>query len=321
MNRSNQTMLGALLLAVFFAGVAPETYGDGFVYSNGVFAPISVPGATWTGVYAVNNAGDIAGSYTGGGCSYGSCGFVDTGGVFTTVNYPGASTGILGINDSGQLVVDSSSGYFLDIGGVFTRIEVPGSYWTSAFGINDSGQIVGGYDGAGCPPSSFDCGFLDTGGAFTTILPSDARATYAYGINNEGQIVGDYNTDRWGDCGPSYIDCGFLYSEGNFTQIMFPGPGGGCTAPAAINDAGQVVGTYNCAPGDISRGFLDNGGVYTSISVSSLSWTQVWGINDSGQIVGNWGPANTPEPGTLALLGTGIIGLAGTLRRRIRRQK
>ena len=47
------------------------------------------------------------------------------------------------------ILFDSSRGHgFLDTGGIFTTIDVPGATSTSAFGINDSGQIVGSfYDG------------------------------------------------------------------------------------------------------------------------------------------------------------------------------
>jgi len=45
-------------------------------------------------------------------------------------------------------------------GYVFTTIDSPDLFDTTAWGINDSGQIVGNSGGSG---------FLDTGGSFTTI--------------------------------------------------------------------------------------------------------------------------------------------------------
>ena len=86
-------------------------------------------------------------------------GFLDTGGIFTAINVPGAvETETLGINDSGQIVglfIDAKeTGFgehgFLDTGGAFTAINVPGTLDTLAFGINGSGQIAGefiGFDG------------------------------------------------------------------------------------------------------------------------------------------------------------------------------
>jgi probable HAF family extracellular repeat protein len=77
---------------------------------------------------------------------------------------------------------------FLDTGGSFTTIDVPGAVFTNAYGINDSGQIVGRFGDA---TGNFH-GFLDTDGSFTTIDVPGAMMTNAYGINDSGQIVGQY---------------------------------------------------------------------------------------------------------------------------------
>src|SRR3954464_12873531 len=69
----------------------------------------------------------------------------------------------------------------------FTQIDVPGAFATEAFGINDAGQIVGGFT-----DSTGDHGFLDTGGSFTQIDVPGASlpfpGTQAFGINDAGQI-------------------------------------------------------------------------------------------------------------------------------------
>ena len=65
----------------------------------------------------------------------------------------------------------------------FTTIDVSGATSTSAYGINDSGQIVG--------TTNFSShSFLDTAGSFTTIDVPGASSTSAFGINNSGEIVG-----------------------------------------------------------------------------------------------------------------------------------
>ena len=68
---------------------------------------------------------------------------------------------------------------------VFATIGPPGSYTAWASGINESGQIVGYYDGHG---------FLLSGGTYTRLdVPgSYPDSTGASGINNAGQIVGSY---------------------------------------------------------------------------------------------------------------------------------
>ena len=58
--------------------------------------------------------------------------------------------------------------------------------FTQAFGINDRGDIVGGYLGAGFK------GFVLSGGIFTTIDVPGSAETNAWGINDRGQVVGWY---------------------------------------------------------------------------------------------------------------------------------
>src|SRR5713101_7162818 len=71
----------------------------------------------------------------------------------------------------------------------FTALDVPGSSshgsLTGAYGINDSGQIVGFYF-AGARRH----GFLLDQGSYTTFDPAGSIWTEAYGINDSGQIVG-----------------------------------------------------------------------------------------------------------------------------------
>ena len=298
----------------------------GYLYSGGTFTTIGVPGATSTSVSGINDAGQIVGSYeTGEGEPKG---FVDNGGVFTTISLPGATIlSANGINDAGQIVGNLREGDtyqgFLDNGGVFTRISVPGATGTSAAnGINDAGQIVGSYrtGDVGAPQ-----GFVDNGGVFTRISVPGALTSYANGINDAGQIVGTYITAEING-----KELGFVDNGGTFTTISVPGALVLGTVANGINDAGQIVGTYGLelkvdgkTQGSTTQGFVDNGGVFTTISVSGATpFTGTWatGINDAGQIVGDYIPSvpAVPEPGTLTLelAGIVIIAAAATLLRR-----
>ncbi len=58
----------------------------------------------------------------------------------------------------------------------------PGISGPLSFGINSTGQIVGGY----FDPASVRQPFLLSGGTYTTLIPTGAFAT---GINDAGQIV------------------------------------------------------------------------------------------------------------------------------------
>jgi hypothetical protein len=78
---------------------------------------------------------------------------------------------------------------FLLSGGVYTSVTFPGGCCTHASGINDGGQIVGQYktpDDTAQPQ-----GFLKTGATYTTINYPGATRTTLERINNSGDIVGN----------------------------------------------------------------------------------------------------------------------------------
>src|SRR5262249_59605020 len=101
---------------------------------------------------------------------------------------------------------------------------------------------------------------------------------------------------------------GFLYSGGSFTTIDYPDvscppgyfPCG--TFATGINASGQIVGYIrlfaSCGQGcfeEIAHGFVDTGGSFTTINdPNNPSFTFANGINDSGQIVGQFLVQNGP---------------------------
>jgi hypothetical protein len=101
---------------------------------------------------AINNAGTIAGFYTAAnGVDHG---FIDLGGVFTTIDPTGSmSTMLLGLNDNGFAVgtyTDSAGvmhGLLFDLNNdTFQNIDDPfGIGTTTINGINDLNQLVGFY--------------------------------------------------------------------------------------------------------------------------------------------------------------------------------
>jgi hypothetical protein len=75
---------------------------------------------------------------------------------------------------------------FFYSGESYSNVAVPGSVYTEATGINNAGQIVGGYSGGG---------FLYSGGTYTTLSVPLATFSSAHSINNVSQIV-EYYVDR-----------------------------------------------------------------------------------------------------------------------------
>ena len=67
--------------------------------------------------------------------------------------------------------------------GRFTSFDVPGSIYTQAFGINNRGQITGGYRDA----SGRQRGFLRDGHRSQTL--DTPGGNIAYGINDRGEII------------------------------------------------------------------------------------------------------------------------------------
>ncbi len=157
-------------------------------------------------------------------------------------------------------------------GFAFSTINFSGSTNTSAYGVNNIGQIVGMENATSGTPNAF----LSSPGTYTIFnaaLGSMAES-YAEGINNLGQIVG-LNVAN---------GAGFLLSGGTFTSITVPGSDTGTTNATGINDSGQIVGTF--LKGGVQYGFLLSGGTFTTIAAPGATTTVASGINNSGQIVG-----------------------------------
>ena len=154
----------------------------------------------------------------------------------------------------------------------YTTINVPGSTFTSAYGINNSGQIVGAYtDSTGAGH-----GFLDTDGTFTTLpfVPT--------GINNVGQMVGLSSTGLILDTNGVITDIA-LTALPNFGGFPYGGE-----KIVKINDLGQIVGNYYDQYFG-NRGFIYSNGIFTLIRAANPFLNEegisAHGINNAGQIL------------------------------------
>ncbi len=122
---------------------------------------------------------------------------------------------------------------------------------------------------------------IDDNGTLSTLGPD----TVAVAINNCGEVVGS---------GPGG---GFIYDNGIFTTLT--APGGFSTNPTAINDRGEVAGTYDESSG-VSHGFVDDNGTFATLNVPGSIGTFVTAINDRGEVAGWYIDSNGEQHGFLA---------------------
>jgi hypothetical protein len=151
-------------------------------------------------------------------------------------------------------------------GGIFTTIDFPGAIGTTAFNINASREIVGWYQSADLKVHVFllrrgEFTTIDFPGAVETAYPG----TFPHvGINAAGNIVGSYCAAE--PCPVALTESfenvhGFLLTEHDrdedendeFNIIDFPGAVG--TLANGISPRGDIVGSYQDASG-VFHGYL-----------------------------------------------------------------
>jgi probable HAF family extracellular repeat protein len=254
-----------------------------------------------TRAFGINGAGHIVGDF-------GRHGFLYAGGVYNTVDVPGADfTSVFAVNDNGEMVgrFGDETGIhgFLYSSGVFTTIDVSGEGVTGtvgatrAYGINTTGQIVGDFDS-----STGTHGYVYNNGVFTVIDFPGGYSTSAFGINDTGTIVGNMSFPNVGG------SSAFIYERGAFSRLDNPiasSPTGSLvTVALAINNKNEIVGFFT----DMGayRAFRYDRGVFTTVALAPGADNQNFahGINDAGRIVGYF--ADT----------TGIHGFIGNPTRR-----
>ena len=247
-----------------------------FLYNNGLFTTLDVPGSTETDPGNINNSGEVVGAYYNG--STAAHGFIYSKGIYTTVDFPGASdTVLVSVNNFVEI-----AGYYIDTsgrhgftysGGLFTAPNLPPDGYPSS--INDAGQLIGAYYQPFYPGATNygSLPFFYSAGIYTTLIPpGQINFPTAVAINNSGQVIGNYSVKFT----PNQY--GYLYSNGIYTTIGVPGSI--TTNVSGINDDGEIVGLYD------GLGFLYSNGVYMTIKVPGSIFTAAEDINNLGEIIG-----------------------------------
>jgi probable HAF family extracellular repeat protein len=263
------TLFCVLSFALVTHALAATTY---------TYSDITVPGSISTSPRGINNNGDVVGDYQN---SSGVFGFLLSGGVYTTINCPGAVAGTFayGINDDGVIV-----GYYnedlTDVGFEYINGEckslpkVNGSV-PYPLGINNQGHIVGYY----FVSQTVTEGFELVGKTYTKISVPNATSTTAFGINLAGTVSGTYQ-----DSSGSHA---FLYRNGSYTTFNLPGSKG-TTEAFGLNDKTSIVGAYDDPTTQSEEGYIYNTGKYQTLIVPGSVTTFPNAINDSAVVVGSY---------------------------------
>jgi probable HAF family extracellular repeat protein len=188
------------------------------------------------------------------------------------------------MNAHGDVVGDSNFHAFVWSNG---PLSIPASLdngFSTARGINDFGQVVGG----AAPNGSSVAFLLDRGTVTNLDVPTGATDSLAVAINNKGQVL--VNTMAGLQSGT------FLWTQGPRQEIPSLG---GYLEGNAVNERGEVVGDSSPAGASLTHAFLWSGGQSVDLGVLpggeaggdcgfcvAGNYSVATAINDAGEVVG-----------------------------------
>lgn len=276
-------LFAALAYAPFTTAQNARDQHDSTPSTTYTYKAVNVPSASGTFAYGIDNAGEIVGYYTGDGCSQPACGFSDVKNKFTTIqcvleNY----TEVFDISRTTAEIIGTYAyfggiiGFIWEGNGSCTPIgDSLGPNTNEAWGVNDTGNIVGFYTDSALNYQGFE--YIASSGTYTTISCAGWTNTRAYGINDAGVIVGDVANSS---AGPFSA---MEYRSGKC--MVFNYPKAADTYARGINKGGEISGFYTTTAG-VTSGFQKTGSTFTSFTYPTSVGSLAYHLNDHGQIAG-----------------------------------
>jgi probable HAF family extracellular repeat protein len=149
----------------------------------------------------------------------------------SAINTSGEIAGWANVGSTDHAITWTQSGGMVDLG-------ISATCGSTAFGVNDSGTIVGWYNNSnGCTFTSHGFLWTHNGGLKDLGVLSGGQYSFAYGINSSGQVVGT------GQSGTSAVVALLWPADGAVHDLnkLISTKTRSVVAANAINDAGQIV--------------------------------------------------------------------------------
>jgi probable HAF family extracellular repeat protein len=205
-----------------------------------------------------------------------------------TVTDLGYANGVFSINKSGQFLLTTANPQvasptlktYLVSGSSRTEVDTLNGTPVTLSALNDAGQLLGTFVPGGAANGASDW-FLYTGGMLTDLTANLNTLFPSAAFNNSGQVALMTQQPPRTAQNPIHL---MLYSSGTITDLGNPF-GATSGTVVAINDVGQITGTYANAQG-AKHGFLYSSGQFTDLGTLGGLDVIPSAINNQGQVTG-----------------------------------
>ena len=179
------------------------------------------------------------------------------------------------------------------MGTTFTEYDVPSAIQTNLLGINELGDLTGGFDPDG---SGIFQGFIDRHGTITSFGVPAAASTFTYELNNTKRLAVGYYIDGAG------ILHGYYRDHNGALHFPIDPPGSVATVLFGVSDFNFVVGRYADASGATHGLFFTPPDIFFTFDYPGSTFTSLNGINLFGFICGRFNDAAGIGHGFIARL-------------------